>query len=180
MIRYNLIISFTDFKDDHKHDVIMVVSPVVGSQNFSYIYRDGLFIFHFESEMNNDEIKSYVYDAFYGHKITGIFVSETDKMSVYLPNDDEKWFFDLNNENSELNLSSVNMTNVKNGSEGFSILDFLEDDDEDDDDDVKKIIRDAKKKIQIPTLDDLLEKIYDKGIETLTKDEQQILKTYIK
>jgi len=180
MIRYNLIISFTDFKDDHKHDVIMVVSPVVGSQNFSYIYRDGLFIFHFESEMNNDEIKSYVYDAFYGHKITGIFVSETDKMSVYLPNDDEKWFFDLNNENSELNLSSVNMTNVKNGSEGFSILDFLEDDDEDDDDDVKKIIRDTKKNNQIPTLDDLLEKIYDKGIETLTKDEQQILKTYIK
>lgn len=180
MIRYNLIISFTDFKDDHKHDVIMVVSPVVGSQNFSYLYRDGLFIFHFESEMSNNEIKSYVYDAFYGHKIAGIFVSETDNMSVYLPNDDEKWFFDLSNENSELNLSSVNMTNVKNGSEGFSILDFLEDDDEDNDDDVKKIIRDAKKKIQIPTLDDLLEKIYDKGIETLTKDEQQILKTYIK
>jgi DNA-directed RNA polymerase specialized sigma subunit len=73
------------------------------------------------------------------------------------------------------------MTNVKNGTEGFSILEFLEnEDDDDDEDDIIDIIRRSKNKIKIPTLDDLLEKIYDQGLETLTEEEQQILKTYIK
>ncbi len=180
MKRYNLIISFTDFNDKHKNDIIMVVSPLVGSENFSYLYNSGIFFFHFKSEMTKDEIKSYVHDAFYGNKISGIFVSETDNMSVFLPNDDEKWFFDIDNPNSELNLSSVNMTNVKNGTEGFSILEFLEDDEDEDEDDIIDIIRRSKSKIKIPTLDDLLEKIYDQGLETLTEEERQILKTYIK
>jgi len=180
MTKYNLIISFKDFNDKHKNDIIMVVSPVVGSENFSYLYNSGLFFFHFKREMTKDEIKSYVHDAFYGN-IYGIFVSETDNMSVFLPDDDEKWFFDIDNPNSELNLSSVNMTNVKNGTEGFSILEFLEnEDDDDDEDDIIDIIRRSKNKIKIPTLDDLLEKIYDQGLETLTEEEQQILKTYIK
>ena len=100
-------------------------------------------------------------------------------MSVYLPNNDIEWFYKLDSDSMESNLSVVNMTNIKNGIDGFKILEFLEEDD-DDDDDVKKIIREAKKKIQIPTLDDLLEKIYENGIDSLTTDEHTILKTYIK
>ena len=179
MKRYNLILSFLEFNEKHKNDIIMVVSPVVGSKNFSYLYKNNLFVFHFESEMNADEIKSYVYDAFYGNNIGGIFVSETDNMSVYLPNDDLSWFYNLSDESVEQNLSSVNMEDVKNNNYEDLIFDFLEDDD-DEDDDVKKIIREAKKKIKIPTLDDLLEKIHENGLESLTIDELKILKKHTK
>ena len=54
-----------------------------------------------------------------------------------------------------------NMEDVKNNNYEDLIFDFLEDDD-DEDDDVKKIIREAKKKIKIPTLDGLLEKIHER------------------
>ena len=79
----------------------------------------------------------------------------------------------------EQNLSSVNMEDVKNNNYEDLIFDFLEDDD-DEDDDVKKIIREAKKKIKIPTLDDLLEKIHENGLESLTIDELKILKKHTK
>jgi hypothetical protein len=68
----------------------------------------------------------------------------------------------------------IDMGRVKKGLEGLPVQDLMESEFELDDEDDSILIK-AKKKIKIPTLDELLEKIHLSGIDSLTPNEKQIL-----
>ena len=89
----------------------------------------------------------------------------TDEMSNHLLNLDEA------GQNDDM---VIDMGRVKKGLEGLPVQDLMESEFELDDEDDSILIK-AKKKIKIPTLDELLEKIHFSGIDSLTPNEKQIL-----
>jgi hypothetical protein len=54
------------------------------------------------------------------------------------------------------------------------------DDCEDDDNDLARIVRKSKKMEEVPTLDNLLDKIASNGMGSLSKDEKELLEQYSK
>jgi hypothetical protein len=96
---------------------------------------------------------------------------------VFIHPESSKHLFGENGTNVDTNVS-IDMQKVKDGSEGYSPNDFLEfeiEDDEEDIDEIQKIITQSKTKTQIPTIDDLLDKICEKGYESLTSNEKKLL-----
>jgi hypothetical protein len=59
---------------------------------------------------------------------------------------------------------------------------IIENDDEDEDSDITalKLMNSVKKNCKLPTLNEILDKISDNGIETLTTLEKEILNSYSK
>jgi len=58
-------------------------------------------------------------------------------------------------------------------------LDFsFDDDDDDDDDDIMSLIFKVKNTTPNPTLDQILDKLYSEGMDSLSSKEKTILQTY--
>ena len=114
-------------------------------------------------------IKTALSDGF----VDMVFVTETTYMSVAMTDEMRNHLLELENpgENDDM---TIDMERVKKGLEGIPVQDLMESEfdlDEEDDD----ILIKAKKKIKLPTLDELLEKIYRSGIDSLTPDETKLL-----
>jgi len=59
----------------------------------------------------------------------------------------------------------------------FKLIEGIQEDD-DEDGDIEKIKKQSKKKVQEPSLDDILEKIQVEGINALTSQEKKLLDDY--
>jgi hypothetical protein len=102
-----------------------------------------------------------------------VFLSETNYISVAMTDDMEKHLLDLDDPGKNVDMK-IDMERVKMGLEGIPVRDLLESDldlDEEEDD----ILIKAKRKIKLPTLDELLEKIHRSGIESLSTKEKELL-----
>jgi len=178
-MQYTTII-LGDFSDNKvARETAMIITPIVDSENLNYTNTTDVLVLCFESSLQQSEVYDYVTAALYG-EVNGIFVSQTDKMSVFLDKGISDHLYGKTGTNVDPNLS-IDMQKVKDGLEGFSPLDFVEfeiEDDEDDDDvdEIQKILSESKKKQQIPSIDDLLDKICEKGYDSLTSNEKKLLK----
>ncbi len=177
-MQYTTII-LGDFSDNKvARETAMIITPIVDSENLNYTNTTNVLLLCFESSLQQSEVYDYVTAALYG-EVNGIFVSQTDKMSVFLDKRISDHLYGKTCTNVDPNLS-IDMQKVKDGSEGFFPLDFvefeIEDDKDDDVDEIQKILSESKKKQQIPTIDDLLDKICEKGYESLTSNEKKLLK----
>ena len=100
------------------------------------------------------------------------FLSEfPEKMSCNLGDDDARYLFDFEYDVKPVSDEEVDFD--------FNIL-LEEDDDEDDiDNDLVQMLKDKYKvKEKEPTLDEILDKITQKGVSSLSFQEQAILKSY--
>ncbi len=167
-----------DFSDTKiARETAMIITPIVDSENLNYSSSNDVMILCFESSISQTEVYDYISAALYG-EVNGIFVSETDNMSVYIQPESFNHLFGESGTNVDTNVS-IDMQKVKDGLEGFSINDFLEFEIEEDDDkdinEIQKIITQSKTKTQTPTIDDLLDKICEKGYDSLTSNEKKLL-----
>jgi hypothetical protein len=104
-----------------------------------------------------------MYDSF-------ILSEYNDKVSVFMTDDMKQHLFDLDNESkSEITIKLTANNRVEN------IYD-----DEEEDDIFTLLLNEVKKNLKLPTMDQLLDKINEHGVESLTSYEKATLDNYSK
>jgi hypothetical protein len=154
------------------------LSVISDSLNIKFYYGPESGIFTFDTMDDFPIVKEYMEIMFCESKIVYMLLPyDHDKMSVGLTDDIYNHLF---TQNVSENMSGFEPEAQKMLSEELKervdlFFDKINDDDEDDDE-IKKI----KSKPLIPSLDNLLDKIKDKGIASLTKKELSLLEQYSK
>lgn len=154
------------------------LSVISDSLNIKFYYGPESGIFTFDTMDEFQIVKEYMEIMFCESKIVYMLLPyEHDKMSVGLTDDIYKHLF---TQNISENMSGFEPEAQKMLSKELKErVDLFFDkitDDEDEDDEIKKI----KSKLPIPSLDNLLDKIKDNGMASLTKKELSLLEQYSK
>jgi hypothetical protein len=156
---------------EKQEEVVISLSPLVDSPSLKFQYGKEFMIVHFASELEPKEIYEFLemcsenlYDSF-------ILSEYNEKVSVFMSNENREHLFDLDGSKGT---SGQEMIITINKDE-----EYFEDDDEEDEF-TSKIIAELKRQLKPPTLDQLLDKINEKGYEVLSNFEKGILENYSK
>jgi hypothetical protein len=160
-----------DFKSQEKlKEIALAFSPLVDSPTLKYQYTKGVLLFHFASEMDMKDIHEFLELTSYELYDSFILSEMTDKMSVFMPQEYVDHLFNLE-DNSEQNEYDVVLIPKNNAQHG---------DDVEDEEFVALLLDEVKRHLKPPSLDQLLEKIKNQGIESLTPFEKGTLENYSK
>ena len=153
-------------------DIALSITPIVDSPNLKFQHAEGVLIFHFASEVEQQEIYDYVGGILYGITESYILTEMSDKVSVSMPKDIKEHLFDLENSNGDMDMK-LDMNRIKKN------LDFME---EEEDDFVALLLNQMNDKsiFKQPSLDQILDKMLTGGFESLTQFEKDILDNYSK
>lgn len=172
-----LLVIFGDYLQDsesmeYMKNFAISLTPLVDTPQIKFQFNKGASIFHFGTEVPMEEIDYYVKSCIENDSvdISFILTEMTDKVSVSFPKVTYEHLMDLDSDKfSEVRLSQNTVQSSL--------------DDEDDDESqyenlasLLKLIKNDKK----PSLDSILDKIKDKGINSLTSYEKDILSEYSK
>ena len=172
-MNYYLLSLTNDFASEGMcKEIALSISPIVDSPNLKFHYTRNQIIFSFGTETPKDEIYEYITGILYGLVEIFILTEVVDDFSVSLPKDIKDHLFDLENVGENVTMK-LDMERIKKN------LDFSFDDEEDDDDDdIISLIFKNKITEPTPTLDQILDKLYSDGIDSLSSKEKNILETY--
>lgn len=163
-----------EFDEKTIREMGMVLSTMVSKHNLKFQYNVASVIFHFESEETLEDLYSYCLFAF-GEISDVILVSPLENTGFYMHGTMMNHLLDI--ETADVNSNMViDMEKEING-ENNPVHDLIQEDDDDDDDDIMTKIQ---KKTSTLTLDDILDKICEFGIESLTETEKQLLSKHSK
>lgn len=174
-------------------DVAMSLGTVVDSKKLKFQHNDAVAIFHFDSGVNKKDLFVFIQGVLTGVTDTFLLTEVDDNFTISLPQNLMKYFLDL--EDGEVYEIEHNSPGQKpNGDfiykdesgkthieyNGFYNLGEEEDFDEDDfgEDILETLYNNIMNPKKPPTLDFLLDKINDKGIESLSSFELKTLKKY--
>lgn len=182
---------------NNQKDVIQKIAheimPTVSSKTVKYYNNDLNIIFHFESQVEFETLKVLIDDAVTPFVGMYILSACTQTMSLGMPEELYGYLFNLDDENTpppsinsievvqgEITIDEEFLNSVKEIHE--DILSEMEEMGlmDECDDDLARIVRKSKKMDEVPTLDNLLDKIGTKGIGSLTKEEKELLEQYSK
>jgi hypothetical protein len=146
------------------------MAPIVDSPHLKFQHTKGAMVFHFGSEVSAEEIYDYIVGVFYGLSNAFILTEMTDKTSVYMPDDIKAHLLDLDNDTEEVDIR-INMPKM-----GKSVDDMSEM----AEDFVSFLLEEMEDEIKTPTLNEILDKISEKGLSSLSGLEKEILNEYSK
>jgi hypothetical protein len=165
-----LLIVIGDFKSDEIcKEIALTVTPLVDSPHLKFQSSKGTLIFHFESEVDQSEIHDYIEGSLFDIVNVFILTEYTDNVSVCMPKELKQHLFDLENNNEEV---SINI-DLNQNRRSFDDL-------EEEDDFVALLLNEVKSKVKLPSLDQILDKIASKGVDSLTQFEKDTLDSYSK
>ena len=163
-----LLTVFGNFESENCEEIAHCLEPIIDSTHLKFQYRSGVIIFHFESEIQMADIHEFVELTSYDMYDSFILTEYNDNVSVFMTDDMKQHLFDLETETEGAITFEFETKN-----------DFDISYDEDDEDDiVTALMNQVKKNLQIPTLDQLLDKVVDNGVESLTPYEKATLDNY--
>lgn len=169
MKKYLLTI-FGNFKSDEIcKEVAMSLSPLIDSPSLKYQYTKGSLIFHFGSEMDMTDIHEFLEIMSYDLYESFILSEYNDKVSVFMSKETKDHLFNLDNIGDD----GIEMVFIPKNT--IQYMDDLEDDEF-----VALLLNEVKKHVKTPTLDELLEKIKNSGVKSLTPFEKGALDNYSK
>lgn len=166
----------SEFKNEtHIQDIILAITPIVDSTNIKFQYnKGGVTFIHFGSEVNKQDIYTYITGVMYGVSDIFVLTEINDELTVSLPKELKSFLMNLEGSGDG---QTFNMDEIK----ANQYLQEEYDDYDDEYDDILNMLKSAKKpQIKQPSLDTLLDKIKDGGIESLTKLEKEQLENYSK
>ena len=167
MKKYLLIIFGNFESDDVTQEIALTITPLVDSPNLKFQKSNGSLMFHFASEISQEEIDDYIVGSLFDICSSFVLTEFTDKVSIHLPDGLKEHLLDLENTSDDIH---INMTpNVRSMNE-----------EEEDDDFVALLLEGLKKNVKKPTLDYILDKILSNGHESLTQFEKDTLESYSK
>ena len=168
MKKYFLIL-FGDFEsEDICKEVALTITPLVDSPHLKFNHSKGNLIFHFASEVSQEEIYDYVMGSLFDLCSSFLLTENTDKVSLFLPSKIKQHLLDLENEGEDVEVK-INLNQTR------SLEDL-----EREEDFVALLLDEVKKQVKKPSLDQLLDKINTKGIDSLSKFEKDVLDEYSK
>jgi len=171
-----LLIVVGDFKPQGiSQDIALALTPLVDSEHLKFQKTDTILIFHFASSVSETEIKDYITGVLFGISNTFILTEMNDKVTLSMPDEFKNHLLNLENGNSETG-NSLEMVKIKNNQ--YNLQDEV--DDELNEEILALILGKKKHKTRKISLDSVLDKINEKGIESLTSEEKSILESYSK
>lgn len=171
MNKYLLTI-FANFKNTKLVErFAKALSPIVDSPQLKFQHTDGAIIFHFESEVNQIEILDFISGVFYGLSDTYILTVLNDNTTVYMPDEMKAHLLNLNEEtippSSDINIDK-------------SQFDIEFDYSEMAEEFIEGLLDEFHTEVKQPTLNQILDKINEKGLNSLSPFEKQKLEEYSK
>jgi hypothetical protein len=178
-MNYYLLTITNDFASEEMcKEIALSISPIVDSPNLKFHYTGNQIIFSFGTETPKNEIYEYITGILYGFIEIFILTEVIDDFSVFLPKHIKEHLLDLENVGENVTMK-LDMERIKKN------LDFSFDDDDDDDDDNTFTSDDFRSLIikyhttePTPTLDQILDKLYSEGMDSLSLKEKNVLETY--
>lgn len=168
-MRKYLLVLFGEFESEETcKEIALTLTPLVDSAHLKFNHSNGNLIFHFASEVSQEEIYDYVIGSLFDLCSSFILTENTDKLSVYLPKKVKDHLFDLENEGEDIEMK-ININQIRPFKELESEEDF-----------VALLLDEVKKSIKKPSLDQILEKISTNGVSSLSQFEKDILDEYSK
>jgi hypothetical protein len=167
-----LLTFFGDLEHYEKQQEITIsLLPIVDSPSLKFQYGKEFIIAHFESELETKEIYEFL-EMCSDNLYNSFILNEYDeKVSVFMSNENKEHLFNLD---GSTGASGQEMGITLNNKE-----EYFEDDGEEDEF-TSKIIAELKRQLKPPTLDQLLDKINEKGYNVLSNFEKGILENYSK
>lgn len=170
-----LLVIFGDYLQDsesmeYMKNFAISLTPLVDTPQIKFQFNKGASIFHFGTEVPMEEINYYVQSCIDndGVDISFILTEMNDKVSVSFPKVTYEHLMDLESDKfSEVRLSQ-NTIQPDTGEEDDSQYENLAS--------LLDLIRNDKR----PSLDSILDKIKDKGLNSLSSYEKDILSEYSK
>lgn len=155
------------------------LSPLVNG-NSRYIFTENSMVMHFDSDVPYEELKAFMRTICEDYGFYFFMTPFPDKLSVNLPPEDCSYLFDLNNEIKFDNTEAIEHYFGQESKGDKRLEMFFNEDDEDDEDDdmVQQLMEKYRLKQEEPTIDEILEKIHEKGLSSLTIQEQAVLNSY--
>ena len=176
-----LLFAYGNFTNDVIcENLIEAVGQITHSDFLKFKYDEGYIYFHFETQLQHDELVKYIEANLINVADCHILTEHTDKTSVTMNKIDKEQFLTLN-------MTQAEKDSIKKMSDAFPdfnqiradvILEELLrmcDEEEDVEDEFYKVTKLEPK--QKHNLDEILEKILKNGRASLTKDEIMFLKT---
>ena len=164
-----LLLVFGDLEKENVIDAVFHgMSTVVDSKFLKFQFTNGTGIFHFASEVNHEDLYDYITGLLYGISENFILTEMTDKLTVHMEEKVKTHLLDLDNETESVEMTFDFSTMDKPGMEEFG-NDFVE-----------FILDEFKKEVKPPSLNQILDKINEKGIKSLSAYEKEILDNYSK
>lgn len=166
-------------------EIVNQFAPVLSSNMMKYTWGENGLVCHFDSNVDFDDLQMFVQDVMGMMCEQYFFMEKPDKLSVHGPQEIVEHLFELENNIDGYVYKNENLEDP-NGMELDKIMEFfmsindevesaINDDDEDNE---IEIIKKSKKKKPEPNIDDILDKMIDKGKDSLTKKEKKILDNY--
>jgi len=169
MKKYLLTI-FGKFEEKDCMTIANNLQPIVDSQNLKFQYRDNVIIVHFGSEFLLDDIHEFIKMTDDVEETFDMFIlSEfNDTVSVHMTDGTDEQLFDLDEETENIDMVKVT---PKGKFENYY--------DEDNENDIAlMLLNEIKKNLNTPSLDQLLDKMVEHGVDSLTPYEKAILDNY--
>jgi len=166
-----LLTVFGNFTSEKCNEIAQLMEPLIDSENLKFYFRSGSIIFYFGSNFQLidvhdflDMISDELFDTF-------ILVEHNETVTVFMTDEMKEHLFNLEEESGEMVIDLV----PNNKSQSIY-------DEDEDEDDISTIlmnqIKNNLKNIQVPSLDELLDKVSEQGIESLTEFELKTLNNY--
>jgi len=169
MKKYLLTI-FGSFEEKDCITIANNLQPIVDSQNLKFQYRDNVIILHFGSEFLLDDVHEFIKMTDDVEETFDMFIlSEfNDTVSVHMTDGTDEQLFDLDEEDENIDMVKVT---PKGKFENYY--------DEDNENDIALVLlNEIKKNLNTPSLDQLLDKMVEHGVDSLTPYEKAILDNY--
>lgn len=163
-----LLTVFGDFDSEKCEEIARCMEPLIDSEHLKFQFTRGAIIFHFGSEILMEDIHEFM-DLLSPDYFTSFILCEWNETVSVMMNDDLKQhLFDLDHDTEGVAIVPKDPT-----SEFDSYYD-----DEDEDDIVTLLLKEVKKGLTTPSLDQLLDKITENGVDSLTPYEKGVLENY--
>lgn len=163
------------FTESSIRDMSFLMIPMISDHNLKFHYNEHSIVFHFQTDWDFQNVHSYCNQCF-SNVCDIIIISDSESTKLCMEEDMYKEIMDLETETESSNLNFP-VTRQVNG-EDLLAQDLTQDDDEDEEDDFMMKLK--SKKPKVPTLDEILDKICEKGIDSLTDNEKFILSKHSK
>ena len=161
-MRYLIFLIGLDVNSKREFDDCLKSLPY---SKMKYIHAIDGCVIHLETDVTTDVIKSKIAEITEKFFCWYFLTEFPEKMTCNLKDDDARYLFDLDYDVDE--------------DEVEFDFNFIEEEEDDDDNDLVQMLKDkfSVKRIE-PTLDEILDKINQKGVISLSVQEQAILKNY--
>jgi len=187
-----MLFIFGDYKNGEKYieSIMSEFTPIITTDYLKFVWGDYGVVVHFKSDLNFNDLAEFVSIQLELMVDQYFLLEKTDNVSAFGPEEIVGYVLDLD---SNLKRPTVNKTKdeeekenelnriieyfMSNISEEENEKLFDMDDDDMDDDEIK-MIQLSNNKNKSLTLDQILDKITEKGFKSLSKKEKQQLEKY--